>query len=112
MTIQGLPSSFCDISVSTHDLSLKLDDNINATLEIRNISISEPVVLEFIVQHEDIVKVEPKSLIINNSEDVDEIITIYATGAGNSDVYANISNTSIKYETKIIFLSAFYMVAI
>ncbi|CAH0554802.1 unnamed protein product [Brassicogethes aeneus] len=86
LIIATIPCIYCDIRLSTHDLSLKLNQKAQVLLEVSNITSNAE--LEFIVQHKDIVKISPFLVNLTNVKD-SLTINVLAIGAGHSEVYAN-----------------------
>lgn len=95
----------CDIvTISTHDLGLKLDDSANVTLKF---TLESPLnaELNLIVQHKDLVKVSPSIINVSNVKSGDEIpLTVTAIGAGNSLIEANLTEDSVSESLKDVFL--------
>lgn len=46
--------------------------------------------IDFIVQHDDIVKISPQTIVVNKNETI--TLVIKALGAGHSEIYANETN--------------------
>jgi hypothetical protein len=92
LLINVVQNAQCDISVSTNDLTIQLDHTDVFFLQIRNYT-GDPAVLHFDVQHTDLISVSPSSLEVRG--DVVVNVTVKATGAGHSEVVANISNPAI-----------------
>ncbi|KAJ8912916.1 hypothetical protein NQ315_017246 [Exocentrus adspersus] len=88
-----IQTATCDISVSKHDLTLKLNEKDSFYLEIRNVSEASDAVLHFIIQHEDILNISIPN--INLKDYANQSIEVQAIGAGHSEVYANISDPTI-----------------
>jgi cystinosin len=92
LLINVVQNAQCDISVSTNDLTIQLDHTDVFFLQIRNYT-GDPAVLHFDVQHTDLISVSPSSVEVR--ADVVVNVTVKATGAGHSEVVANISNPAI-----------------
>lgn len=56
----------------------------------------ENVTLQFIVQYEDIVEVDPKLIELNAKKDENYDVTLIGKGAGNTIVYANTTEPKIR----------------
>lgn len=87
----------CQVTVSKHDLTLKLNEKETFNLEIRNISETNAV-LQFIIQHDDIVNISTHTIDFNDLTNTSIPIDVEAIGAGHSEVYANISDSSINVD--------------
>ncbi|XP_018577032.1 cystinosin homolog [Anoplophora glabripennis] len=87
----------CELTVSKHDLTLTLNEKETFDLEISNISETNAV-LQFVIQHEDIVNISTQSVDLSGLTNVSIPIDVEAIGAGHSQVYANISNSSINVD--------------
>jgi hypothetical protein len=92
LLINVVQNAQCDISVSTNDLTIQLDHTDVFFLQIRNYT-GDPALLHFDVQHTDLISVSPSSVEVR--ADVVVNVTVKATGAGHSEVVANISNPAI-----------------
>lgn len=80
----------CDIEVSPKDLFIKLYDKVEASIQVTNFSLSN-VKLSFIVEHDDIVKIHPDSIILEPKDNTYQIFA-EATNAGHTVVTANATN--------------------
>ncbi|XP_074036350.1 cystinosin isoform X2 [Leptinotarsa decemlineata] len=92
----------CDIILTDdHELNLKLNEvskfSINASF-LSNISNTE---IQLIVQHSDIIRLDPT--ILNITEGIHDI-NVTALGAGHSEVYANASDPAFQKHVKDLFL--------
>ncbi|XP_044754921.1 cystinosin homolog [Coccinella septempunctata] len=77
----------CDVKISTHDLELKRGDEQSVFLEISDFEGD----IQFIVQHEDIVNISPKTILVENKTEKVTLV-VKAVGAGHSEIYANETN--------------------
>jgi len=89
-----LQNVLCDISVSTHDLSIQLNQNDTFILQVRNYTPYPNSEIVFNVQHSDIVHVDPSTVLISQDDD-DIPITIEAVGAGHSEIIGNSSDNNV-----------------
>ncbi|CAG9817298.1 unnamed protein product [Phaedon cochleariae] len=99
---------FCDISITPHDLTIKLNEIDTFYLNISNIS--EPsnitkATLQLIIQHDDILSLtEPAVDIINITNNLQLPINVTAIGAGHCEIYGNISDPIYKNFTSEAYL--------
>lgn len=54
------------------------------------------VKLEFLVQFDDIAAIEPKYLILNETDDKEYDVTVYGKDAGHTVIYTNISEPTVR----------------
>ncbi|XP_060528001.1 cystinosin homolog isoform X2 [Cylas formicarius] len=79
----------CDITLSVHDVSLKVDHNATVQLILNGTGTEDR--LHFVVQHGDIAEVVPSDVVL--TAEVTNI-TVIAKSAGRTQIYANSTNNS------------------
>ncbi|KAF2901758.1 hypothetical protein ILUMI_04436 [Ignelater luminosus] len=95
-------STKCDIQVSTHDLSLKLQEVGHFKVNLVNYN-KPDFTLNLIVQHDDIIKLVPPSVKFSPSNRAYEI-AVEATSAGHSEITANVTGTNATINVNDIYL--------
>ncbi|KAJ8967531.1 hypothetical protein NQ314_002846 [Rhamnusium bicolor] len=91
--ISFIENAACEISVSTNDLTLKLNEKGTFYLEIRDIP-ETSAEIQIIAQHDDIVRINKTIIDLTNITNASIPIEVEAIGAGHSEIYANTTNNS------------------
>ncbi|XP_025835848.1 cystinosin homolog [Agrilus planipennis] len=101
-------SSDCDIRVSTQDLDVRINENTSFDIIVSDIQLNN-VKLNILVEHDDILKVFPSTLFLNNKPNstTKYSITVKGTSAGSSDVYTNSSYTHLSLSDVFVVVNVY-----
>lgn len=91
--IAGIETVIGEISISTKEVFIRTNDVAKFNVTVRNVS-SSGVQISLIAQHEDIVSVLPRKLLLRSFNETYEFVIMGRT-AGHSDVSAISNDTSI-----------------
>ncbi|KAK4875906.1 hypothetical protein RN001_012328 [Aquatica leii] len=97
-----LKTAQCDITVSTQELPLQLNDFGQFSIIAANVGV-ENASLHIVIQHEDIIKIKPRDIVLLQNQTIYNF-TVEATSAGHTEVSANSTNKNINLSN--VFLRA------
>ncbi|KAF5298132.1 hypothetical protein FQA39_LY02556 [Lamprigera yunnana] len=99
-----LKNAECDITVSTSDLALQLNEEVDFKIKATNVESNASIHL--IVQHEDIVMLQPQDIVLNSNES-NYKINVKGTSAGHTEVSANSTDINIKLDKVFLRITVY-----